>query len=434
MFMLHKVHMRQSVALLSVVMLFLLGTGVSSAAKTKLSLLHAWTGFREPMVKQMLDEFTKTYPDIEVESRMVSTTAIQQQFTVAWAGGVAPDVVMITTKNLVDMADQGVFLPLDEFMKRDGITKDIWFPSELAQGQLNDKTYGLPIRTGGEAGNVLYYNKQLFSEAGLNPQKAPATWKELLAYSKKLIRYNGDKIMLNPINDITQGATIQPALNWLYAGGGQFLSDDLRTVQFASKQAVDTLDWVHQFRSEVYRNVGDDNMSNDDFYSGRSAMFFWGSEGFSFVWDQNPDFPLGAGPRPKQEGSQYIGVNQGTWSYAIPATVANKEAAWQLLKWLTIRQESAGWFIRAQGRPSPIVKYNRHPDYLKINPLMPVLGQVLDQVAQMRILPIHDDLGIPFRDAFRQVVKGEAAAQAALQDAASRAQTILDEYWKKRSK
>lgn len=420
-----------SILTLSTLFVFLLGLlGLAAAAQSKISLLHAWDGFREPLVKQMMDDFAKAYPNISVETRVVNNSKLQQQFMAAYAGGVAPDVVMISTANLVSLSDQGVFMSLDEFMKRDGLTKDMWFPSELAMGQLGGKTFGLPIRTGGESGNVLYYNRQLFDEAGLNSKRAPATWNELLAYSKKLIRYEGDKVTLNPINDLTQGSSSQATINWLYAGGGQFLSNDMRTVQFGSQKAIETAEWVYKFRSQIYRNIGDDNLGNNDFYNGRSAMFFWGSEGFSFVWDQNPDFPLGIGPRPKAEGSNFIGANTGTWSYAIPATVADKEAAWQLLKWLTTRQESAGWFIREQGRPSPIVKFNRHPDYLKVNPLTPILGDILSQVAQVSILPVQSDLSGPYREAFKQVVNGQAAAGPALQEAATRAQAVLDKYWK----
>lgn len=406
--------------------------GLGAAADAHLELLHAWTSFREPMVLKMLDDFMAAYPGITVEARVVPNDQLHEQFMLAYAGGVAPDVVMLSTKHVIALGEQGVLLDLTEFIERDGISWDIWVPSEIGLGQIDGKTYGLPIRTGGEAGNVLYYNKRLFAEAGLDDSRAPATWDELLLYSKKLIRYDGDQIVLNPINDITQGATVQPTLNWLYSGGGRFLSDDLRTIAFNTPEAVRTFNFVQQFRTEVYRNVTDGNMGNADFYNGRSAMFFWGSEGFSYVWDQDPDFPLGAGPRPKHPDSPYIGANSGTWHYAIPATVKDKEAAWELLKWLTIREESAGWFMRMQGRASPIRAYNSHPEYFDVNPLAHVLGQILEQVAPVTILPIHDDIAIPLRDAFRRVLRSEASAGVALAEAAATSQAVLDRYWSER--
>lgn len=429
-----KRHMIKTL-LASALAVVLLGLpSVALAETVELELLHAWTGFREPLVNEMLADFSQEFPNVTVTPRLVPNAQLHEQFTLAYAGGIPPHVVMVSTKNLMSLAEQGVFLALDEYIERDGIDWDIWIPSELALGQLGGNTYGLPIRTGGEAGNVLYYNRQLFEEAGLSPERAPTTWDDLTAYAKKLIRYDGTSIITNPINDISQGATVQPTLNWLYAGGGQFLSDDTRRISFATREAIDAFNFVHQFRTEVYRNAGDDLLGNNDFFSGRSAMFLWGSEGFSFVWDQDPDFPLGAGPRPKHPDSPYIGANSGTWTYAIPATVENKDEAWELLKWLTIREESAGWFIRMQGRASPIRDYNRHPEYFEVNPLTPVLGQVLEQVVHIPILPIHDEIAIPLRDAFRQVLRGEAPAQSALQDAASRSQAMLDRYWSERDR
>lgn len=430
----HRLNRRQMLVFLVTLIVFLLLHVSGTMAATKVSLLHGWTGFRDPMVNEMIDGFNKAYPGIVAEPRLVPNSELNQHFMVAYAGGIAPDVVMISTANLVALADEGVLLCIDEFMQRDGLTADMWFPSELAMGQHAGKQYGLPIRTGGEQGNILYYNKIMFETAGLDSSRAPATWDELYAYSKKLIRYDGNQIVVNPINDLTQASSNQAVINWLLAGGASYLSNDLRKVEFASDAAVNMVDWVYTFRSQVYKAVGDDLLKNEDFYNGRSAMFIWGSEGFSYVWDQNPQFPLGAGPRPKHPSSSYIGANTGTWSYAIPATVANKEAAWELLKWLTIREESAGWFIRAQGRPSPIVKYNRHPEYLKVNPLMPIVGDVLAQVAQVTILPVQNDIVKPFKNAFAAAVKGQVASRSALEDAAAQAQAVLDKYWADRDK
>ncbi len=423
-----------NIGVLSVFVLLLIPLwSVSLATQIQLEVMHGWDGFREPMVNKMLDDFMKENPNIKVTTRLTaaSNTVLNEQFSLAYAGGIAPDIVMLQTKSVLAQGTKGALLPLDEFLKKDGISPDIWVPSELASGQWEGVTYGLPIRSGGEDGNLLFYNRQIFAESGLNPEHPPATWDELLAYAKKLIRYDGNTIKMNPINDLTQSATIPPTLNWLYSGGGAYLSADMRKVVYNTPEAANAMDWVYNFRTVVYKNPNDDKMADADFYNGRSAMLFWGSQGFSYIWDQDPDFPLGVGPRPRKDGSTpYIGANVGTWTYAISAAAKNKEAAWVLLKWLTIREESAGWFIRMQGRPSPIRRYNRNSEYVKLNPFLSVLGTVLEQVAPIPILPVHDDVGIPLRDAFRKVIKGQAPARSALEQAAPVSQAVLDQFWK----
>lgn len=392
-----------------------------------LEVWHSWTGFREPMVEKMVQDFMAEYPGVTVTHRLAND--LNEEFTLAYAGGVAPDIIMVTTKHLVSLADQGVFVELDPYLERDGISRDIWIPGEITSGMWNGKIYGLPIRTGGESSNVLYYNRHLFDEAGLDSSSAPATWDELYDVSRRLVRYDGDRITLNPIIDITDNATIRPTLNWMFAGGGQYLTDDLRTVAYNSKETAAMMEWVYSFRSEIYRNVGDDRQARTDFFNGQAAMWLSGSEGFSMVWDYDPNFPLGAGPRPRAEGATYCGANYGTWTYAIPVTAPHKEEAWELLKWLTIREDSAGWFIREQGRPSPVRAFNMNPEYLDVNPYIYVLGEVLECAAPVPFLPVQDEIGIPLRNAFRKVINGEAPAHAALAEAAEISQVTLDRYW-----
>ncbi|NLN27571.1 MAG: extracellular solute-binding protein [Firmicutes bacterium] len=402
----------------------------AAAQEIHLEVWHSWTGFREPLVDKMLQDFMAEHPHIKVTHRIASD--LHEEFTLAYAGGVAPDIIMVTTKHLVALADQGVFVELDPWLERDGISRDIWIPGEITSGEWQGKIYGLPIRTGGESSNVLYYNKDVFAEAGLDGSRAPATWDELYNVSRRLVRYDGDDIVLNPIIDITDGATIRPTLNWMFAGGGRYLSDDLRTVAYNTPETANMMEWVYNFRREIYRNVGDDRMARSDFFSGRAAMWFSGSEGFSLVWDYDANFPLGAGPRPRAEGSAYCGANYGTWTYAIPVSTPYKEEAWELLKWLTIREESAGWFLVQQGRPSPVRTFNMNPDYLDVNPYIYVLGEVLECAAPVPFLPIQDDIGIPLRNAFRQVINGEAPAHSALAEAASVSQAVLEQYWAER--
>ncbi len=416
-----------------VVMAFAAFSPVSCAQQVHIELLHAWDSFREPMVSEMLDKFMQENPNIKVTTRVTEAvgSTINEAFTLALAGNLAPDVVMLQSKHLISHASQGTLLSLDEFIARDGISKDIWVPSEIALGKWAGVLYGIPMRTGGEDNNILFYNRQIFSESGLNPEYAPATWDELLAYSKKLVRYNGNSITLNPINDLTQKAQIPGTVNWLYSGNGAYLSADGRKVAFNTPEVMDMMDWVYQFRARVYRNLGDDLMTNEDFYTGRSAMMFLGSQGFSYVWDYDPKFPLGAGPRPHVIGSNYIGANIGTWTYAIPATTKNPKAAWELVKWLTIHEESAGWFMRVQGRPSPVRQFNRNSYYLRSNPFTPVLAEILERVAPIPILPVHDEVGIPLRNAFRKVINGEAPSRSVVEQAAQISQAVLDQFWAK---
>ena len=64
------------------------------------------------------------------------------------------------------------------FMAADGITADMFYESEINGAIYNGSTYLLPLPTGG-AGSILWYNKDMYEEAGLDPASPPQTWAEL---------------------------------------------------------------------------------------------------------------------------------------------------------------------------------------------------------------------------------------------------------------
>src|SRR5690606_10200964 len=113
----------------------------AAAQEIHLEVWHAWTGFREPLVDKMLQDFMAEHPHIKVTHRIASD--LHEEFTLAYAGGVAPDIIMVTTKHLVALADQGVFVELDPWLERDGISRDIWIPGEITSGEWQGKIYGL---------------------------------------------------------------------------------------------------------------------------------------------------------------------------------------------------------------------------------------------------------------------------------------------------
>ena len=186
----------------------------AAAQEIHLEVWHAWTGFREPLVDKMLQDFMAEHPHIKVTHRIASD--LHEEFTLAYAGGVAPDIIMVTTKHR-SLGGSGRFRRAGSLGERDGISRDIWIParSRRANGRARS---GLPIRTGGESGNVLYYNKDVFAEAGLDGSRAPANWDELYNVSPACA-HDGDDIVLNPIIDITDGD--DPAyLNWMLPAAG----------------------------------------------------------------------------------------------------------------------------------------------------------------------------------------------------------------------
>jgi multiple sugar transport system substrate-binding protein len=230
---------RQSIITNSVVLVvtvlvsILLASQVGTA--TELTLMHCWGDHRTPMVEAMVDQFEKEHPGVTVTTQLKSCgKPLQEAFLTAYAGGIAPDVVMISSSLIPGTVNSGALLSLSPWMTKEGINEDLWFPAEIDSGRWNGQIYGLPIRTGGDANSLMFYNIDLLDSLGIG--SVPRTWDELNAMSRKIVRYEGDKIARVAF---TPHGGDMPSPGWLAAGGGKLYSDDGKEILFANSAAID---------------------------------------------------------------------------------------------------------------------------------------------------------------------------------------------------
>ncbi len=131
------------------------------------------------LVRQVLEGFEEKNPDIEVRYEPISgtyMTLIQTRI----AAGTPPDLFTLSDVNAPDLIAAGVLMPLDEWIERDGVDLDDFYPNLLNAFRHDGKIYGLPkdYNTLG-----LFYNKDMLAEAGVSP---PQTWEELRDAARKL--------------------------------------------------------------------------------------------------------------------------------------------------------------------------------------------------------------------------------------------------------
>lgn len=145
---------------------------------------------------------------------------------------------------------------------------------------------------------------------------------------------------------------------------------------------------------------------------------------------KDQDFRWGAAVAPVNEAqpnARPVGLVTSTWAYAIPSNIPQekREAAWLLLKYLTTEEEAAGWFARIQGRPSPVVEFNKHPDYIYENPEWANVIRAVENDIAAPPVDLHNLLeAIEMRILNEEITpaQGFADMQLVLQDA-------LDTYW-----
>jgi len=106
------------------------------------------------------------------------------------ASGDAPDVFMINNPEFPAFSNGGYLLDLGEKLDKEYFKQ--FFQGVLSMYVYDGKNMGIPFTTGA---NVLWYNKEIFEAAGLDPNKPPTTWDELKEYAKKCtIKMDGENV------------------------------------------------------------------------------------------------------------------------------------------------------------------------------------------------------------------------------------------------
>src|SRR5437588_5837700 len=145
----------------------------------------------------LMKQFNAAHPDIKatpVYTGSYDETLIKTRS--ATQAGKPPAAVVMSANFLTDLAIEGEIAAYDDLIKNDGLSNDQfmaqYFPALHANAIVDRKVYGVPFQN---STPLLYYNADQFREAGLDPDRPPHTWDELVAAAKKLTRREGDRVV-----------------------------------------------------------------------------------------------------------------------------------------------------------------------------------------------------------------------------------------------
>lgn len=413
--------------------------GTAQECETTITLWHHWGGNRIPLMDAQVEAFTEA-TGICVESVFLPWDNRLENLLTAIAAGTPPDVTMFGRQDLPFFAVTNSIIPLDDYMAADGITPDMFIPAEFEGTQYNDQTWILPMPTGG-ALNIVWYNKQHFREAGLDPEAFPETWEELRAAGELLTQGEDGFLDRVGVNVMMTGGEQPAFLMWLNANGQDWITPDLRTVTINNQAGIETLEFIKSYTDEVNFGIQEVNsfyemtgeFDQTPFILGLDTININGSwQLFQIEGVENsPEYgiaavPYGPSGSPDRRGSTY-----GGWGYIIPRNASDPDAAWQLVKWLTAEVDGVGacWFIQQQQRPSPLVDCD---GYLLDGTSHPRAEEILavanlDNVSS--ISPVQPQALQIISRMTEEVLFDEKSIEQALADAEAEIQALLDEFW-----
>jgi multiple sugar transport system substrate-binding protein len=136
--------------------------------------------------QQFQDSFKGYYPGINLDNQNVDYNDLLDKARTAAAGGAAPDVAKFPILWGVEFAARGDLqeIKLEDF----NLSKELFWEGALKSVTWEGKYYGIPTNNETMA---FIWNKALFAEAGLDPENPPATWADVVAYSKQIKEKTG---------------------------------------------------------------------------------------------------------------------------------------------------------------------------------------------------------------------------------------------------
>lgn len=225
--------------------------------------------------KEVIAGFEQKYSHVKVELTTVPWAEYFQKLSIAYSGGVQPDVHGLGFGQLISTVDQGKYLDLQPFIERNGWQGSAdFYPDILRAGQWQNGQYGLlmpEIRP-------LAWRKDFFEEAGLDPNVPPATVDELFEYAETLKKTENGQTVRGGI-DIQTSSGEQSFLSLLLLFG-EDIYDDEGNPTFDSETAIRLLERL----TALYNNgaiipANQQQLGGTPFVKSEAAMAFASTAG-----------------------------------------------------------------------------------------------------------------------------------------------------------
>lgn len=384
------------------------------------------------VVQKLTDDFTKENPNIKINPVYTGNyddTMVKIQSAVNSKN--PPDIAVALSTELYTLLDMNCIEQLDSYINNDGGTSysNDFFVPFMGNSQTSGKTWSIPFQ---RSTIVLYYNKDMFKEAGLDPEKAPKNWNELVDDAKKLTKKD--------VNGQVQqwGIELPTTVShyWLFQAlalqnGKNIMSNDGKKVFFDTPSNEKALqNWADLSKQDNAMPSGilDWTTVPSDFIKGKTAMMYHTTGNLTNV-KNNAKFNFGVAflPAGKTYGTPTGGGNLYMFK---DISSDKKQAAWKFIKWVASPQRAAQWSIdtgyvatRKSAYDTNIMK-----NYIKDFPQAEVAKNQLKYASPELSTHSNGQIYKIIDDTIQAVVSGNVTAKEGLKKAQQDATDVLKKY------
>jgi multiple sugar transport system substrate-binding protein len=384
---------------------------------------------RVDAMNRLIQQFEAENPGIHVIHTNFPYADYRDKIAASVPAGVGPDIATLYYGWLPLWVDSGYLVPLPEDEFPPSMIESEFSPLVQA-GKFGGKYWAMPtaVRT-----LALFWNKDLFTAAGLDPEKPPETLDEFVEYAKQLTKLdaNGDYEVMGYAVEMTGQAHhwFREVLTRQFGQVPQ--SEDQRQIEWnASEGGYEAWEWLVKFETEHKTGTNDlFDGATQAFFQGRLALHLDGSFRLGSIAANAPDLNFGVAPLPIGPTGERATFGS-FWTHGLTQKAASDpkrmEAAVKFLKFITTDEAMALWVDKVGELPARLEAAS-DPELLAD----PKLGAFAEQLpnAYATFFVNESDDRQALIDAFDAVRLADEDPRAALDEAVAKVQTLFDEYW-----
>jgi sn-glycerol 3-phosphate transport system substrate-binding protein len=412
----------------------LLGTAGAASAATDLTMYYpvAVGGSLTKIVDGIVSEFEAENPDINVnaiyagnynDARVKALAALQSGEPAQLSVMFSIDIHELRNLDAIDAFDD--LISTDE--EREWL--DSFYPALMENGKADGKTWGVPFQ---RSTIVMYYNKDAFREAGLDPEVAPTTWEEFAEMGKKLVKKDGS-------GNVERWGAMIPSTGYPYWMFGALTKQNSEVLMnqagnetyFDNPGVVEALEYWQSLGNEhkiMPEGVIEWGTLRQNFLEQKTAIM-WHSTGNLTTVKNKASFDFGVAKLP---GNKELGSPTGGGNFYVfkNSSAEEKAAALKLVKFMTSPQQAANWSQATgyMGVSQAAYETDSLKNYVKeFAPAAVARDQLTHATAE---LSTHEAGRVRkfLDDALQAALTGQSSAKQALEEAQAQATRVLKRY------
>lgn len=280
------------------------------------------------------ESFEQLYPDVDVVFEQFPGSSLKDyeiKLRLRFASGRSPDVFGLNFTIAAEMARMDLLDPAPDFID-ERIQANSRTDMIRTTPYFNGRPYGIVSDAGP---TVLYYNKDFFREAGLDPERPPRTWDEFIEIADRLtIRDERGEPTRAGVSLRKTGfkpGTAEKWLTFLYSAGGRPFDAEGTKATFNTPEGKAALDLYKEILFD--RKIDSVHLEDDQqgFAHGNSAMFIREVHVVRWLRENYPDLDFGVAPIPALAESVSAG---GPYMFVVSKDAVHKEEAWRLVDYM----------------------------------------------------------------------------------------------------